>query len=96
MKDLGKTNHLLGWHSIKRKYISGIIVAIIGIFILIVGSIVLYYLFPDHIVYHYNVIIYNGPFFRLCLEIIVVSVGGLLLLIGLTLFIINTIKKQKY
>ncbi|MFW9970934.1 MAG: hypothetical protein ACFFDF_12120 [Candidatus Odinarchaeota archaeon] len=95
MNDLERLNQLLDWYAIKRKYISGIILTMIGVFTLIIGLIVLFFLFPDQVIYHYNVIIYNGPFIRLCLEITITSIGGLLLLIGMPLFIINTIKRNK-
>jgi len=90
-----KIEQLLGWYSIKRKYISGLILTVIGSFVLIVDLIALVYIFPGHIVYHYNVIVYNGPFIRLCVGITMGGIGGLLLLIGLPLLIINTIKKKK-
>ena len=88
-------DQLLGWYDIKRKYISGIILMIIGTFILIIGLIVLFYFFPNQIVYHYNVIVYNGPLIRLYVKITIGGIGGLLLLVGLPLLIINTIKKKK-
>ena len=95
MNETEKINQLLGWYSIKRKYISGLVLTVIGIFVLIVDLIVLLYLFPDHIVYHYNVIVYNGALIRLYVGITMGGIGGLLLLIGLPLLIINTKKKKK-
>lgn len=95
MHDLEKIDQLLGWYAIKRKYLSGIIFTIIGTFTLIVGLIVLFYCFPDQIVYHYNVMVYNGPLIRLYVKITMFGIGGLLLFIGLPLLIINTIKKKK-
>ena len=54
-----KIEQSLGWYSIKRKYISGLILTVIGIFVLIVDLIALVYIIPGHIVYNYNVIVYN-------------------------------------
>ncbi|GAH33248.1 unnamed protein product [marine sediment metagenome] len=87
-------DQLLGWYSIKRKYISGLVLTVIGTFVLIVDLIVLRYIIPGGIVYHYNVIVYNGPLIRLYVGIIMGGIGGLLLLIGLPLLIINTKKKK--
>ncbi len=95
MNDSEKIDQLLGWYGIKRKYISGIILTIIGTFTLTVGLIVVYYLFPDGIIYHYHVIVYNGPLIKLYVEFTMLSIGGLLFLIGSPLLIINTIKKKK-
>ncbi len=95
MNDLEREiDQLLGWYSIKRKYISGLVLTVIGTFVLIVDLIGLLYIFPDQIVYHYNVIVYNGPLIRLYVGIIMGGIGGLLLLIGLPLLIINTKKKK--
>jgi len=94
LNDLERINQLLGWYSIKRKYISGLVLTVIGTFVLIVDLIGLLYIFPDQIVYHYNVIVYNGPLIRLYVGIIMGGIGGLLLLIGLPLLIINTKKKK--
>jgi len=88
-------DQLLGWYSIKRKYISGLVLTVIGTFVLIVDLIGLLYIFPGGIVYHYNVIVYNGPLIRVYVGIIMGGIGGLLLLIGLPLLIINTKKKKK-
>ncbi|MFX1477850.1 MAG: hypothetical protein ACFFCI_06935 [Promethearchaeota archaeon] len=94
--NLEKIDHqLLGWHNIKRKYISGIIITSVGTNLLIVGLMIVYYFFPDLIVYHYDVIVYNGTLIKLYVEIVILSLGGLLFLIGLPLLIINTIKKKK-
>ena len=95
MNDLERINQLLGWYSIKRKYISGLVLTVIGTFVLIVDLIGLLYIFPRGIVYHYNVIVYNGPLIRLYVGIIMGGIGGLLLLIGLPLLIINTKEKKK-
>jgi len=95
LNDLERINQLLGWYSIKRKYISGLVLTVIGTFVLIVDLIGLLYIFPGGIVYHYNVIVYNGPLIRLYVGIIMGGIGGLLLLIGLPLLIINTKKKKK-
>jgi len=95
LNDLERINQLLGWYSIKRKYISGLVLTVIGTFVLIVDLIGLLYIFPGGIVYHYNVIVYNGPLIRLYVGIIMGGIGGLLLLIGLPLLIINTKKKRK-
>jgi len=95
LNDLEKINRFLGWYSIKRKYISGLVLTVVGTIILIVDLIGLLYIFPDQIVYHYNVIVYNGPLIRLYVGIILGGIGGLLLLIGLSLLIINTKKKKK-
>jgi len=88
-------DQLLGWYRIKKKYISGLVLTVVGIFVLIVDLIVLFYLFPDQIVYHYNILVYNGASIRLYVGITMGGIGGLLLLIGLPLLIINTKKKKK-
>jgi len=95
LNDLERINQLLGWSSIKRKYISGLVLTVIGTFVLIVDLIGLLYIFPGGIVYHYNVIVYNGPLIRFYVGIIMGGIGGLLLLIGLPLLVINTKKKKK-
>jgi hypothetical protein len=95
VNNLERIDPLLGWYKIKRKYISGIVLTIAGSFILIIGLTFLHYFFPDHIVYHYDVKVYNGPLLKLYGEIVILSLGGLLFLIGLPILIINTIKKKK-
>ena len=89
---------LLGWYGIMRKYISGLVLTVIGTLVLIVDLIVLLYPFPDKIVYHYNVLVYNGELIRLIrlyVGIAMGGIGGLLLLIGLPLLIFNAKKKKK-
>ncbi|MFX1490299.1 MAG: hypothetical protein ACFFBI_14200 [Promethearchaeota archaeon] len=94
--NLGKNDYQLSsWHNLRRKYISGIILTSLGTFLLIRGLMIVYYFFPDMIVYHYDVIVYNGTLIKLYVEIVILSLGGLLILIGLPLLIINTIKKKK-
>ena len=88
-------DQLLGWYVIKRKYVSGLVLTVIGTIVLIVDLIVLLYPFPDQIIYHYNVIVYNGALIRLYVGIIMGGIGGLLLLIGLPLLIISIKKKKK-
>ncbi|NVM34219.1 MAG: hypothetical protein HWN81_01405 [Candidatus Lokiarchaeota archaeon] len=85
---------LLGWYFIKKKYIIGLVLTIIGIFILIVKLILLRNFFPNYIAYHHDIIVYNGPMIRLYIGIIMGSIGGSLLLIGLPFFIINSRKKK--
>ena len=87
--------YLLGWHAIKRKYISGLVLTVIGAFILIAKIILLQNFLPHYVTYHHSVIVYNGPLIRLYVGITMGSIGGLILLIGLPLLIINTIKKNK-
>ena len=95
LNDLEKEiEYLLGWYGIKRKYISGIALTVIGIVFLIVGFILLFYLIPG-LYYYYNILVYKGPIIRLYVGITMGGIGGLLLLIGLPLLIINTKKKKK-
>jgi hypothetical protein len=88
-------NQLLSWYGIKRKYISGVVLTVIGLFFLIAGLIVLFYPFPDQLIYHYDVLIYNGALIRVYGVVGITIAGGLLLLIGLPLLIINTKKKKQ-
>jgi len=88
-------DQLLGWYSIKRKYISGLVLTVIGTVVLIVKLIMLFYLFPDYIAYYHSVIVYNGNLIRSYVGITLGGIGGFLLLIGLPILIIYTKKKKK-
>jgi len=88
------TQQLIGWDNINRKYISGLILTVIATIVLIADLIALV-IIPGDIIYHYSVLVYNGPFIRLCVGITMGGIVGLLLLIGLPLLIINTLKKKK-
>jgi len=90
-----EVEYLLGWYAIKRKYISGLALTVIGTVILIVKIILLQNIFPHGIVYHHEVIVYNGTLIKLYVGIIMGSIGGFLLLIGLPLLIIYTKKKNR-
>ncbi|MBY8990688.1 MAG: hypothetical protein KGD58_08050 [Candidatus Lokiarchaeota archaeon] len=96
MNDLEREiDQLLGWYGIKRKYVSGLCLTVAGIFVFIVKLILLYSLLPNYIAYDHGVLIYNGTMIRFYVGIIMGCIGGLLLLIGLPLLIINTKKKKK-
>jgi len=86
---------LLGWYAIKRKYYSGLVLTVIGTFVLIVKIVILQIFFPNYIAYGQSVIVYNGTLMRLCVGIIMGSIGGLLLLLGLSLLILYTKKRKK-
>ncbi|MFW9877577.1 MAG: hypothetical protein ACFFG0_31205, partial [Candidatus Thorarchaeota archaeon] len=88
-------DQLLDWYAIKRKYIFGLVLTVIGTSILIIDLILLIYPSPDRTVYHYNVLIYNGALIRLYVGITMGCLGGLLLLIGLPILIFTTKKKKK-
>jgi len=87
-------DQLLGWYLIKRKYVSGLVLTVIGTFILIIKLIMLRDFFPNYIAYHHDIIVYNGPLIRLYVGIIMGNIGVFLLLIGLPFFIINSKKKK--
>ena len=87
--------YLLGWYGIKRKYNFGLILTVIGTFTLIVKIILLQNIFPYGIIYHHDIIVYDGTMIRLYVGIVMGSIGGLLLLIGLPFLIIYTRKKNK-
>jgi len=86
---------LLGWYGIKRKYISGLVLTVIGAFILIAKIIVLQNFFPHYIHYHHSVIVYNGSLIRLYVGITMGCIGGLLLLIGLPVLTIYNKQKNR-
>jgi hypothetical protein len=88
-------DQIIGWYFIRKKYIFGLVLTIIGIFILIVKLILLRNFFPNYIAYQHDIIVYNGPLIRLYIGIIMGSIGSSLLLIGLPFFIINRKKKKK-
>ncbi|MFX1427146.1 MAG: hypothetical protein ACFFBE_11895 [Promethearchaeota archaeon] len=95
MKDLEKEiDQLIGWYFIKRKYTSGLVLTLIGSFVLIIKVILLLEFFPNYIAYSQDIIVYNGPLVRLYIGFIMGIIGTFLLLIGLPFFIIN-IKKKK-
>jgi hypothetical protein len=86
---------LLSWNEIKRKYLSGLVLTGTGIFVFIVKLILLQNFFPNYIVYHQSVIVYNGTLIRLYVGVTMGGLGGLLLLIGLPLLIIYSKKRNK-
>lgn len=86
--------YLLGWNAIKRKYFSGIILTVIGLFVLFADLLVVSFLIPNRIVYSQNRIIYDGHLIKLFVGITMGGIGGLILLIGVPLLSI-TIKKKK-
>lgn len=90
-----EVEYILGWYAIKRKYISGLALTVIGTVILIVKIILLQNIFPHGIVYHHEVIVYNGTLIKLYVGIIMGSIGGIFLLIGLPLLIIYTKKRNR-
>ena len=87
--------YLLGWYGIKRKYNTGLVLTVIGTFTLIVKIILLQNIFPYGIIYHHDIIVYNGTLIRLYVGIGMGSIGGLFLLIGLPLLIFYTMKRNK-
>ena len=88
-------DYLLGWYLIKRKYIIGVVLTVIGIFVLTIKIIMLRDFFPHYIHYHHGIIVYNGPLIRLYVGIIMGCIGSSLLLIGLPLLIIYTKKRNR-
>ncbi|MFX1280707.1 MAG: hypothetical protein ACFFA3_15130 [Promethearchaeota archaeon] len=95
MKDLEKEiDQVIGWYFIKRKYTSGLVLIITGSLVLIIEVIMLVEFFPNYIVYDQDLIVYNGPLVRLYIELIMGSIGIILLLIGLPIFIIYNKKKK--
>jgi len=96
MKELeSEIEYLLGWYGIKRNYNFGLALTVIGTVIMLVKIVLLQNIFPYGIVYHHDVIVYNGDLIRLYIGITMGSIGGLLLLIGLPLLIIYTKKKNR-
>ena len=87
--------YLLGWYAIKRKYISGLALTVIGTFILIAKIMLLQNFFPHYIAYHHGALVYDGPLIRLYVGMTMGGIGGLLLLIGLPLLIIYNKKRNK-
>lgn len=88
-------DYLLGWYFIRKKYIFGLVLTIIGISLVIVKVILLRNFIPNYIAYEYDEIVYNGPLIRLYIGVIMGSIAGSLLLIGLPFFIIYGRKKKK-
>ena len=87
-------DELIGWYLIRKKYIFGLVLTIIGIFLVIIKVILFRYFFPNYIAYEQNEIVYNGPVIRLYIGIIMGSISGASLLIGLPFFIIYRRKKK--
>ncbi|MFX0105780.1 MAG: hypothetical protein ACFE75_09835 [Candidatus Hodarchaeota archaeon] len=90
-KDL---DFLLGWYFIRKKYIFGLVLTVTGMFLVIIKVILLRNFFPNYIAYEQNEIVYNGPLIRLYIGIIMGSISGSLLLIGVPFFIIYRRKKK--
>ena len=87
-------DYLLGWYFIRKKYIFGLVLTIIGISLVVVKVILLRNFFPNQIAYEYDEIVYNGPLIRLYIGSIMGSIASSLLLIGLPFFIIYSRKKK--
>jgi len=87
--------YLLGWYGIKRKYYFGLALTVIGTVILLVKIVLLQHFIPYGVSYHHDVIVYNGDLIRMYVGYIMGIIGGVLLLIGLPLFIIYTKKRNK-
>jgi len=87
--------YLLGWYGIKRKYYFGLALTVIGTFILLVKIVLLQHFIPYGVAYHHDVLVYNGDLIRMYVGYIMGIIGGVLLLIGLPLFIIYTKKRNK-
>jgi hypothetical protein len=88
-------DYLIGWYSIRKKYIFGLVLTIIGILILIIKLVLLRHVFPNNVAYEYNEIVYNRPLISFYIAVIMGSIASSLLLIGLSFLIIyNKIKKN--
>jgi hypothetical protein len=87
-------DQLLGWYFIRRKYISGLVLTVTGMFVVIIKIVMLRDFFPNYVLYHLDILVYNGPLIRLYIGIIMGCIGSSLLLIGLPFLIINSMKKK--
>ncbi|MHA2088253.1 MAG: hypothetical protein ACW972_08245 [Promethearchaeota archaeon] len=89
-----KIEYLIGWYGIKRKYILGLALKVIGILIVIIKLILLRNFFPYYIAYQDDILVYNGPLIRLYVAIVMGSIGSSLFLVGLPIYIVNNKKKK--
>ena len=96
MNNLERENeYFLRWHLIKRKRNSGLALTIIGAFSVIIKLILLLQVLPYGILYHYDVIVYNGTMVRMYVGITMGSIAGFSLLIGLYLLILYNLQRRK-